>query len=266
MRSKWKKIFSFGGSPSDNTIRPFQAWSLHSSSGHHIIVGGGGGGGGGFRGNGGQSYLCAEGDGENFGQSSSTELGIIILLRKLADAYNKALVNAPNITKILTSAFVSGLGDILIQLIAMKRSGSGSVDWRRFFVFASCGGLYIAPVIGFWFNWLNSWPLPEGTTKTMLMLLADQTVGTFAVLSGFYFAFELAQRAIPPYSVHDLSVIDAGVDAWRKNLWKSMKANYYCWPLINYINFTFVPLNYRVLFSNFAAVFWNMYLSNVAHS
>jgi hypothetical protein len=44
-----------------------------------------------------------------------------------------------------------------------------------------------------------------------------------------------------------------------------MIANWYCWPIINFVNFLVIPLNYRVLFANFCAVFWNMYLSNVAN-
>jgi len=39
------------------------------------------------------------------------------------------------------------------------------------------------------------------------------------------------------------------------------QANYKIWPLANLINFSVVPLKFRVLFANVISVFWNMYLS-----
>ena len=57
----------------------------------------------------------------------------------------------------------------------------------------------------------------------------------------------------------------AGWKSTKNNLKETMIANWYCWPIINFVNFLVIPLNYRVLFANFCAVFWNMYLSNVAN-
>ena len=58
---------------------------------------------------------------------------------------------------------------------------------------------------------------------------------------------------------------DAGTKSTKNNLWETLVANWYCWPVINFVNFLVVPLQYRVLVSNLAAVFWNMFLSNVAN-
>jgi len=108
--------------------------------------------------------------------------------------------------------------------------------------------------------------------KALAMMAVDQTVGATVITAGFFYAFELAQRMIPPYSgstnvISFLStVLEAGWSCTLKNLWTTLVVNWYCWPIINFVNFLVIPLPYRVLFSNFASVFWNMFLSSVVNA
>jgi hypothetical protein len=118
------------------------------------------------------------------------------------------------------------------------------------------------------------------------MIAVDQTVGALVISAAFFYAFELVslyelvyiiialiilflqvQRLFPPYNAPFslAAVVQAGTQANRRNLWATLVANWYCWPFINFVNFHWIPVQYRVLFANVAAVFWNMFLSNIAN-
>lgn len=43
--------------------------------------------------------------------------------------------------------------------------------------------------------------------------------------------------------------------------WPALKANWMVWPFVQFINFTFLPLQYRLLFANVISIGWNSYLS-----
>lgn len=46
-----------------------------------------------------------------------------------------------------------------------------------------------------------------------------------------------------------------------KNYTSALTANWMVWPFVQAINFTFVPLDHRVLFVNVISIGWNCYLS-----
>jgi|EP01046_Picozoa_sp_COSAG06_P021807 protein Mpv17 len=45
----------------------------------------------------------------------------------------------------------------------------------------------------------------------------------------------------------------------------TLLTSYCVWPLVNGLNFRFVPLDYRILVQNCASFGWNLYLSWVVH-
>lgn len=198
---------------------------------------------------------------------------LLLSPRELFTRYSNSLIERPFVTKIITGFIVGCLGDCLIQLIGIHKGGAitAVLDRRRLAVFATVVGFYISPVIHVWFDFLNNIPLLKGLSKikkSLVMLFIDQTVGALLVNGGFFFAFELAQSIYPPYSGQwgIVSVLSAGQLSLYKNLWKTLLASWTCWPFINLLNFYVIPTQFQVLFANFAAIFWNMFLSAVANS
>lgn len=129
-------------------------------------------------------------------------------IKALVVGYNLQLEKNPYMTKMITSAIVGGLGDVLIQLLGNPDSVK-ELDFRRTSVMMLVGGLYVAPLMHNWFNLLSKMPLPQLMSpfgissyiviillisyvgKALLMMITDQTVGAPMVISGFFMAHEI---------------------------------------------------------------------------
>lgn len=196
--------------------------------------------------------------------------GVFSMLTKLLAQYSLLLDKQPYLTRIISSGIVGGSGDVLIQLLQRRDDPTIKFDWRRLSVFTTVAALYIAPVIYLWFGYLNKLPFPAGMSqlsKAGIMTLLDQTFGAVVISAGFFYFFEMVQHLVPPYpKERTVNFIQAGHESNVRNLWDTLVVNWYCWPLINFVNFMFIPAQFRVLFSNFAAVGWNCYLSKKANS
>ena len=87
-------------------------------------------------------------------------------------------------------------------LITRLRIFGFTYDVRRTMLFALVNGLYIAPVIHSWFEFLNRLPVPTVFASTparraIFQILIDQTVGAILISIGFFVAFEIAQQLVP---------------------------------------------------------------------
>ena len=113
--------------------------------------------------------------------------------------YNWLLSSFPYPTKMISSGIVGGLGDILVQTIScVQKKEHVFIDVKRLLVFTSVSTFYIAPTIHVWFEFIEKLKVPkflgEGkTAKSIMMILADQTVGATLISAGFFFAFELVR-------------------------------------------------------------------------
>ena len=192
---------------------------------------------------------------------------IVLLVKSLLASYSDKLIRFPFATKIISSALVGGVGDLLIQLLNQKK-GLGAFNFRRWLVFTAVAGFYIAPAIHLWFNYLGYLVLPASLGKfgvAFVQMALDQTFGAVIINAGFFYAFALSDAIFPPNLSKLQNVLVEGTKSVRSNMWETLVANWYCWPVINFLNFLVIPLEFRVLFSNFAAVFWNMFLSTIAN-
>ena len=152
--------------------------------------------------------------------------------------YSNCLTTRPYVTKIVSSAIVGGLGDLLIQYL----NGGNSLlsfNLRRWIVFTSVAGFYIAPSIHLWFDWLAGLPLPasfNGFKVALVQMLLDQTIGAVVINAGFFYAFQLSDSLVPPYPASGAlanifpGFLVAGTKSVQRNMWKTLVANWYCWP------------------------------------
>ncbi len=54
----------------------------------------------------------------------------------------------------------------------------------------------------------------------------------------------------------------AGVKKIQDKLWPTLKVNWVVWPVLQAVNLSVVPLQYRILYINFCSLFWSAYLSS----
>lgn len=185
-------------------------------------------------------------------------------LSNFANWYDAAITANPVPVKMITSGFIGGVGDGLVQKIEKKQPG---LDLRRLFIFTIVSIVYFAPFIHYWFAYLESIkfaPHRSQLYKATVMMLIDQIIGAVVLKSGFFYAFALADHYTPPVRTNR-SVFTEANELVKKNLLVTLKANWLFWPFVNFLTFLFVPIAYRVLVSNTAAVLWNMFLSNLVN-
>jgi hypothetical protein len=144
---------------------------------------------------------------------TDTSKGFEASVTNCFDSYNHCLIRHPYKTKIVSSMFIAGLGDFLSQVVVpYVKDGiqTPTLNLKRLLIFSLVAGLYFAPVIHLWFNFLNSIQLPSFSEdskdstknkvmKALTMTTIDQTIGAVFINAGFFYAFEFV-RSVASFS------------------------------------------------------------------
>jgi len=195
-------------------------------------------------------------------------------------AYQACLHAHPLKTKVLTTACITGLSDVCLQVYEhnankqasiVRRRASASADvvrpaaglpfdlpqlnLARTLTLAAVGFVYSGPVNHFWFAALEKCVrLRHNIGSVVVKLLCDQIMFVPVAISGYMVVrgvFEQkSQLQICTQLEEKLPI--AAREAWH------------FWPLVNLVSFSLVPVIYRVLFGNVCALFWNAKLSLIS--
>ncbi|KAG8484923.1 hypothetical protein CXB51_021186 [Gossypium anomalum] len=126
------------------------------------VSGGGSGGNGGFGGSGdGNSGGKGDGTGNNGGESGWSLLSWYLAL----------LAKHPVLTKAVTSALLTCVGDLICQLAI---DHAPSLDVKRTFLFTLLGLVLVGPTLHFWYLCLSNLVKLPGASGAILRLLLDQ--------------------------------------------------------------------------------------------
>jgi Mpv17 / PMP22 family len=121
---------------------------------------------------------------------------------------------------------------------------------------AITGFLYSGPISHTWYNVLErivvSWP-------------RHPYLGLIQRL--FYDAFLFSPIAVGGYFIVRSTLegrdLEGIVTKLQTKWWAATSASWSFWPLANVVNFSFVPIQFRVLYNNSLSLFWNAYLSRL---
>ncbi|EPY51812.1 Mvp17/PMP22 family protein 2 [Schizosaccharomyces cryophilus OY26] len=128
---------------------------------------------------------------------------------------------------------------------------TAKLDFHRTIRYAAYG-LCFTPIQYHWFASLKN--LVQGENEffcNLFRVAIDQLL--FAPLGlGFFFFF---------MGITECKSADKIKAFFKKNYVPTLKANYILWPAAQFINFTFIPFVFQVLFVNAIAMIWTSYLS-----
>ncbi|KAJ2156071.1 hypothetical protein GGF46_005430 [Coemansia sp. RSA 552] len=162
----------------------------------------------------------------------------------------------PLLTLAATNGALGGVGDVLAQTIESYNTKQ-PLRWnaQRTLRFVAWGTL-CAPIFHKWYLLLSrTFPLPTGKTgfakAVAKRVAADQLVYAPMGIAVFYVAMNFMEGRGWQSAKARL----------REYYAPTLLANYGVWPLVQAVNFGYVPPMYRVPFSSVVSIFWNTFIS-----
>ncbi|KAF8922299.1 hypothetical protein CPB85DRAFT_1209269 [Mucidula mucida] len=177
----------------------------------------------------------------------------------VARVYQQSFQAHPNTTLAFTGGTLNALGDLVAQRTQnAENEDPHPYDYARTFRFF-CYGFTISPLIGRWNSFLeHRFPLrsilnpSQSNSKALAKRVAyDQLVVAPLGLAAFLGSMGIMEGRSASQTVERF-----------RDLYKpALLANWGVWPLVQFCNFSVIPLAYRVPFQAMCGVFWTVYLS-----
>jgi len=170
--------------------------------------------------------------------------------------YNRSLEKRPLITKMITSFITFGSGDLICQQIEKSKNKQKKFEFSRTIKQASFG-MMVTPYQHMQFCIIMPWLFKgKGTITSIKSVVYDQIIGAPIFTSLFFIYLDMSNG----------KNFDGAVKELEKKLLPTLYMNWKVWPLLMLINFSLVPVQYRVLFANICGMFWSAYLSSAQNS
>ena len=133
-------------------------------------------------------------------------------------------------------------------------------DWQRTLHVGVTGLTFSGPISHAWYNLL------EAMVGRMALVTTAFTHSSL-IIKLLLDAVLFSPIAVAGYFVWR-SILEGTSVQWKlEHKWLSaLQASWSFWPLANVVNFSMVPLQFRVLYNNGLSLLWNAYLSNVNQS
>lgn len=149
----------------------------------------------------------------------------------------------------MTTSILFATGDITAQQL-VERRGLKAHDLTRTGRMALYGGCVFGPVATTWFNLLARKITIPGRPRLETLARVGCDQGAFApVMIGVFLSSMATMEGASPK------------ERLEKTWWTALKTNWMIWPMVQFVNFTYLPLQHRVLFANIISIGWNSYLS-----
>eukprot|EP00761_Pharyngomonas_kirbyi_P000378 gb/GECH01000378.1/.p1 GENE.gb/GECH01000378.1/~~gb/GECH01000378.1/.p1 ORF type:complete len:247 (+),score=69.52 gb/GECH01000378.1/:1-741(+) len=181
--------------------------------------------------------------------------------------YAKQLDAYPLATKSLTTGAITTCGDLISQIIQSKNQDSFSsssstkqnqtpVNFKRAATAFVYGAGICGPFLHGWYQLMfRLFPGKPTLPRIVKQVAIDQS--TLAPFFGaVYIGFTDLRNGVPPSQT---------IQTMPKRLYDILSVSIQIWPAAQVINYSFIPLQYRVLASNTVSLGWNVYLASVVN-
>lgn len=149
----------------------------------------------------------------------------------------------------ISTGVLCGLGDVLAQTIDPHQQKYQPGPTLRNMIYGFCVfgpiGHRLYPLLAR----IN--PFHSGTANLATRVAVDQLLWSPIGVALYFSAIGLMERNTP----------DQLEDKFRRVYWQVLYTNWCVWPLFQALNFTLVPVPWRLTAVNVASVFWNCFLS-----
>ncbi|KAA0716729.1 Peroxisomal membrane protein 2 [Triplophysa tibetana] len=175
---------------------------------------------------------------------------------RILQQYLLLLKKYPILTKSVTSGILSSLGNLLSQALESSKNSKEKSEMKKINVlgpvhFAIYGFVITGPLSHYFYHLLEV--LFPTTVPYCLVkrLLLERLIFAPAFLLLFY----VVMNAFEGKTVGDLQ------KKLTTSYWSSLKMNWKVWTPFQFINISYIPVQFRVLFANIVALFWYAYLA-----
>lgn len=178
--------------------------------------------------------------------------------------YSDLMDKRPVFTQSITTATFSLISDIISQTIEARTTGMPlSLDIVRFASFSIVGFVYDGPFYHYWYDLM--WKFDDYLqTKqdfskfiaTSAQVFVDQTIGSLIYFPIYFYVYDIIEALISG-RIPCLAVTGNKV---RKELFGVIFVSYLVFPLSNFLNFYFMPKQFRIIFLNIVDLFYSAYL------
>eukprot|EP00731_Ephydatia_muelleri_P031997 Em0023g504a len=153
--------------------------------------------------------------------------------------YNQKLEKSPLVVKSITTGALFGVGDVFAQLISKAKGDP--FDWKRTRSATIYGTFIFGPLAHYHLNFIDWF------TRNKLKLAGLRMALVKMVIDQFTYWTPLA-NVLYLFTLPLLEGRDTGYakDNVRRNLLPILKVNWMVWPLVQIVNFSFVPVAHQL--------------------
>lgn len=173
------------------------------------------------------------------------------------DLYAKMLVQQPLLTKSLTSCCTNSISDVICQkTLPAREEDAKKFDFTRLLHVAVTGIVWSGPITHYWYKLLfgkMTGPIDDPLIRLMVRIFLDAIIFSPVTVSGYFTVRSFLEGSGTAGAWEKLRtrLVTAVLGAWK------------FWPAVNVINFSVVPIAYRVLYNNVLSIFWQGFLTYV---